>query len=96
MGLDIWFPQDVARILAATHETMVSAMAGASIDATAPADPDVAAAYQKGFADALRAVAIAFGVAAPSHSGDGQSRPMRIIDVEVQQSYSRPLDAPRW
>jgi hypothetical protein len=91
MGLDIWFPQDVARILAATHETMV-----ASINATAPANPDVTAAYRKGFADALRAVAIAFGVAAPSRSGDGQSRPMRIIDVEVQQPHVRSLDAPGW
>jgi hypothetical protein len=48
MGLDLWFAQDVARILASTHETMA-----ASMRATAPLDAEIAEAYQKGFVDAL-------------------------------------------
>jgi hypothetical protein len=61
MGLDLWFREDVARILASTHETMHAAQR-----ATAPLDPELAATYRQGFADALRAVAVAFGVAVPS------------------------------
>ena len=59
-GLDLWFREDVARILASTHETMA-----ASMRASAPLDPKTAGAYQQGFVDALRAVAVAFGVASP-------------------------------
>jgi hypothetical protein len=59
-GLDLGFQEDVARILASTHETMVT-----STNAIPTLDPDLAAAYQRGFADALRAVAVAFGVAIP-------------------------------
>ena len=59
-GLDLWFREDVARILASTHETMV-----ASMRASAPLDPETAGAYQQGFVDALRAMAVAFGVASP-------------------------------
>jgi hypothetical protein len=44
MGLDLWFAQDVARILASTHETMA-----ASMRATAPLDAEMAEAYQRGF-----------------------------------------------
>jgi hypothetical protein len=57
MALDVWFQEDVARILTATQETMSSSMRAVS-----PLDPQVGAVYQQGFADALRAVAIAFGV----------------------------------
>jgi len=57
MALDLWFREDVARILAATQETMRNSMG-----AVLPVDPEVGAAYQQGFVDALRAVAIAFGV----------------------------------
>ena len=60
MGLDLWFPDDVKRILASTHETMA-----ASMRASTPLDPETAEAYPQGFADALRAVAVAFGVASP-------------------------------
>jgi hypothetical protein len=61
MGLDLWFQQDVARILASTHEAMA-----ASMRATASLDVEMAEAYRQGFTDALRSVAIAFGVGAPS------------------------------
>jgi hypothetical protein len=57
MGLDLWFREDVARILASTHETL-----RASAGAVAPLDEERAAAYQQGFEDALRAVGVAFGV----------------------------------
>lgn len=66
MGLDLWFREDVARILASTHETL-----RASTGAVAPLDEERAGAYQQGFEDALRAVAVAFGVLAP---GSGSSR----------------------
>jgi hypothetical protein len=70
MGLDLWFREDVARILASTHETM-----RASQRAMAPLDPELAATYRQGFADALRAVAVAFGVASPEayHPPSGTS-----------------------
>jgi hypothetical protein len=60
MGLDIWFREDVARILAAAHETRQS-----TARATPPLDPEGAAAYAQGFDDALRALAVAFGLASP-------------------------------
>ncbi|MBN1658278.1 MAG: hypothetical protein JXA93_07755 [Anaerolineae bacterium] len=64
VGLDVWFREDVARILASTQETMAATRGGA------PAlDPDRADAYQQGFTDALRVVAVAFGLVAPGLSG---------------------------
>jgi hypothetical protein len=59
MGLDLWFREDVARILASTQETMHT-----SLQAVPALDPEMAATYEQGFADALRSVAIAFGVSA--------------------------------
>jgi hypothetical protein len=81
MGLDLWFREDVARILAATHETMA-----ASLGATAPVDAEVTGAYRQGFGDALRAVAMAFGLTAPhlaaSNGDNGRSRAMRIAQCQ--------------
>ena len=88
MGLDVWFQQDVARILASTHETMA-----ASMRATAPLDAEIAEAYQKGFVGALRAVAVAFGVAGPSRDGSGMRA---MAHVEVQQAGLRFLEAGEW
>jgi hypothetical protein len=88
MGLDVWFQQDVARILASTHETMA-----ASIRATAPLDAEIAEAYQRGFVDALRAVAVAFGVAGPSRDGSGMRS---MAHVEAQQPGLRFLEAGEW
>jgi hypothetical protein len=67
MGLDLWFREDVARILASTQEAL-----RAVTRATAPLDPEVAEAYRQGFADALQAVGVAFGVAGPAGSGPGR------------------------
>jgi hypothetical protein len=69
MGLDLWFKEDVARILAGITETMTAAM-----NATAPLDIEQAEAYQLGFLDAVRAAAVAFGVAAPSMTDGNRSR----------------------
>ena len=61
MGLDLWFREDVVRILASTQETMRN-----SIAASPPLDTMVADSYRDGFDDALRSVAVAFGICAPS------------------------------
>ena len=61
MGLDLWFREDVARILACTQETMRASQAATVVNED----------YQQGFVDALRSVAVAFGVVAPSGQ-DGQ------------------------
>jgi hypothetical protein len=61
-GLDLWFREDVARILAATLEAMRSSQAATIINED----------YQQGFGDALHAVAVAFGVAAPSQWSAGR------------------------
>ncbi len=71
MGLDLWFPQDIARILAATHEAMRISTA-----AIIPLDADLARIYRQGFVDALRAVAVAFGVGLPpAVSCPGEAHP---------------------
>ena len=57
MGLDLWFRQDVARILAATYQTMQATKA-----ATSGIEDRQAASYQRGFEDALRSVGVAFGL----------------------------------
>ena len=78
MALDLWFREDVARILASAHETMRASTAGWS-----HVSPRLATAYQQGFVDALRAVGIAFGVAAPAPPGPGRpSESMQIVDGE--------------
>ncbi len=61
MALDLWFRDDVMRILASAHETMQ-----ACTGAVGSISPDLCETYRQGFVDALRAIAIAFGVAAPS------------------------------
>lgn len=76
MGLDVWFNDDVARILASTWETMA-----ATAHAVPALDPDRASEYRQGFGDALRAVAIAFGVRPPP-GGDHDRNQVRIIDSQ--------------
>jgi hypothetical protein len=73
MGLDMWFREDVARILASAQETALSL--GSAIPAL---DPEAAGAYQRGFGDALRAVAVAFGL-----SGTARPRPWRMADADI-------------
>ena len=66
MGLDLWFREDVARVLASTQEAMRN-----SLGAVAPADLKTAGAYQQGFVDAIRAVAFAFGIVPESAAESG-------------------------
>lgn len=60
MTLDLWFREDVARILAATHEAMTSTQAATSVREVAYTE-----AYRRGYEDALRTVGVAFGVMLP-------------------------------
>ena len=64
MGLDVWFREDVTRILASVWETQRRGAA-----AVTPLDVEYAAAYQRGFVDAIRAVAVGFGIAPPARVG---------------------------
>ena len=74
MGLDLWFRQDVARILASTWQTMRACVnaateaEGTRPGAVATSDERLAAAYRRGFEDALQAVGVAFGLA-EGHNG---------------------------
>jgi len=61
MGLDMWFREDVQRILASTLEVQRN-----SARALTPIDAEAAVAYQRGFVDALLAVAVAFGIRPPT------------------------------
>lgn len=61
MGLDMWFREDCQRILASVLETQRNAAR-----AMPALDIENAAAYQRGFFDALKAVAVGFGITPPT------------------------------
>ena len=92
MGLDMWFKEDAARILASTHEAMASSM-----NATQPANPELAEAYRTGFVDALRSVAVAFGVGSPSQFSIPTTT-SHIVEVEHQGSnhHNQSFPASSW
>jgi hypothetical protein len=78
MGLDLWFREDVTRILASAYEAM-----GATMEAVSPKSSGEPNAYHRGYVDALRTVGIAFGVAIPRSSGQGErAQMMCIIDAD--------------
>jgi hypothetical protein len=78
MALDLWFRDDVMRIMASTHEAT-----GASTAALPPASFEVADAYRQGFLDALRAVGIAFGIVPPVFTGQARTaHGAQIVDGE--------------
>ena len=83
MGLDLWFREDVARILASTQRTMLVTMSGAQV-----LDSDHAEAYMRGFVDAILAMAVAFGVAAPREIGNDEQRAGGVRFIEA----ARPRD----
>lgn len=71
MGLDLWFREDVARILASTQAAMQAGQAAGGVN------PD----YQQGFVDALRAVAVAFGTIPPTQQRQvSQRNDWMIVD----------------
>lgn len=57
MGLDLWFREDVLRILGAVHAGM-----SGSVTANPAVDSEYANAYRQGFEDAIKAVAVGFGI----------------------------------
>jgi len=87
MGLDLWFREDIARILASTQAAMEN-----SLGAVSPLDPQGAEAYQEGFDHALRAVGMAFGLRpASTRGGPGTDAPYRtvhVVDAEAARSGS--------
>ncbi len=91
MGLDLWFREDVMRILASAHETMRR-----STVATSPPGSALTNAYRQGFVDALRAVGVAFGVrlqgnlCEPCQNVDTPVQP--VVDATILASRSRPVD----
>ena len=54
--MDIWFREDVTRILASSYETMRSVIREARCHS------EDTEAYQRGYKDALRSVGISFGL----------------------------------
>jgi len=72
MGLDLWFREGIARILASVDLANQNGAASREMD-------DHAAAYRQGFCDCLQAVAVAFGIVVPvSEQGQATKRyPMR-------------------
>ena len=87
-GLDVWFADDVSRILASAHETLTASLRGAP-----PLDVERAEAYQQGFVDALRAVAVGFGVLPPEARQQGARS---IVEVEAGRVGARSLPAGSW
>ena len=55
-SIDMWFPEDVRRVLTAVYLTQSNAMN--ALDNT----DQYADAYRRGFEDAIRAIGIAFGL----------------------------------
>lgn len=55
MGLQIWFREDIENSLLAVYETMHATTAALE-------NNDQSGAYRKGFEDALKCVAMSFGV----------------------------------
>jgi hypothetical protein len=73
MGLDLWFRDDVARILASAHETMQAStqMHQGAGDGSPGAD-EALRLYQRGFTDALRALAFSSTPSANSPPRNGE------------------------
>jgi len=82
MGLDLWFREDVARILGAAYEAMsLTAAAG---------EPE--AGYRAGFGAALRAVAMGFGVADPGRGADAGWREPEVRRPAREATVAARLD----
>ena len=73
MGLDIWYREDCQRILASVLESHRSAL-----NAAPALDTEHAAAYQRGFTDAMRAVAVGFGLAPSTQIAKPKKEPKTV------------------
>jgi hypothetical protein len=92
MAMDLWFREDVTRILASTYDAMQASTRAASTE-----DSGEMGLYRQGFTDALRAVAVAFGVGTPNPSGGlGQPRTGRLPTQWVEHLPPRTADSPRF
>ena len=95
----MWFPEDVARMLASVEETM-----NRTLGAVPPLDDAAAEAFRRGFDDALQGIAVAFGVRRPGRSSGGSwsarssnhSRLVRIRGVSAADLLPHPTDIQRW
>lgn len=63
MSLDVWFQQDIKHTLLAINQTSLDTTVRL---ASLAGDTPELQAYRSGYNDALRAVAIAFGIATPT------------------------------
>ena len=78
MSLDVWFKDDIRNTLLALNETSRDTHALAR---SVAGESESTAHYRSGYADALRAVAIAFGIAVP-----------RITDAQPGGSFPAAAD----
>jgi len=98
MALDLWFREDVLRILASMHETMRSALAVASgdgqeVDAHHLTFTD---GYEQGFTNALRVLSLSFGLATADGAPGSQGRmsgPGSLIQAPPGELESMPAGA---
>lgn len=82
MSLDVWFRDDIRRVLYALDEASRAAQAHASTGAPI-------SSYRAGYSDAMRAVAIAFGII-EMDIGDGSET--AAINA-AQPALLRPIEA---
>jgi hypothetical protein len=89
----------VSRILASVQETVTASVEGTGVgggELVEGRQAEVAEAYQRGFADALRVVGIAFGVGmAEGREASWTGGPMRLLGGEVRPGY-RGRNGGRW
>jgi hypothetical protein len=88
MGLDLWFREDVLRILVSAHETMQAALRAS------PGGGEEADAYEQGFVDALRVLALAFGLNLACKKSPGPRLPPGGSDERLRK-WLAELDKPR-
>ena len=75
MSLDVWFQQDIKHTLLAINQTSLDTTVRL---ATLAGDTPELQAYRSGYNDALRAVAIAFGIAKPTAQTKTLDMPRRL------------------
>lgn len=98
MALEVWYKNDIARILTSTQIAMVAALR-----TNPPLDPERAEAYLRGVADAIGAVAAAFGLTAAAavpmlpvtddrkwaYAADWLAARMDVVDVSIPKTAVR-------
>ena len=80
MAISVWFPADVGRIIAGIHRAHTDSLNAAGMCSGNTAE------YQRGYDDALCAVAVAFGLSTPGESGRGAVTHARRIGREVDNT----------